>query len=234
MQNYILFVEGNTEAVFIRRLLELKFAFRADVIINNLGPDYNIDRRHNFVANRKAENPDVGVKMYIAGGDGGVITALENHWSGIKDKNATILCLRDLYCEEYVKRAGHKVDKETSEKMMNTMKETVKKITDNSNNVYIRFAIMEIEAWLLQMKRVIIQAANATEENFDKVIDISSTDPQSMIKPKKHLKEVYTDYDTSISCLEGIMSHVKLKDLEDMYNNKNVAAFTEFYDCFNS
>jgi len=163
MNKVAIFVEGQSELIFLRQFLPLllgwdKISFRCfKLYSDNMG---NVPFNHS--------NKDAKVEFLIlnVSSDEKVLSAIkEREKRFIQQGYEKIIGLRDMYSENYRKRSPRKIDDTlTREFVKNAHKEIVK--MSEPARIKIHFAIMELEAWFLGMYNIFERLHSALNINY--------------------------------------------------------------------
>lgn len=228
MRKVAVYVEGMTELVFVYHTILTHYssdwtAFYLDFV--SASPSERIHLQHPY----GDENANNQFLIYNCGSDEGVIpTMIERFPSHIAQGFDCVIGLRDVHGTRYfdIYKAGHeKIEWPKVNALMQDLETTVAS-ADSSGKMSIRFSIMEIEAWLLAMPELLMDAF--TSFPYDK---IASIDPEiAFVHPFKELKDL-VPYDKHFGIVEHIFSHLTPNYLDALLKSGKCASFTRFYDC---
>ena len=146
MKRIAIFVEGQSELIFIRNLLL--------VIIDNLKLSFECLKLHGEKqepAPYKYSPPTAAVYFLIinVGGDTKVGSAIKEKGKKLFDSGYDeIIGLRDMYCEAYQKRSPDNIDDKLSQSLIEGVNKIIQTLV-NAEKITIYFSIMEIESWIL-------------------------------------------------------------------------------------
>lgn len=228
MRKVAVYVEGMTELVFVYHAICAHFqsdwtVFYLDFV--NSSPSDRIDLVHPY----GDEDADNQFLIYNCGADESVIpTMIERFPSHIQQGFNAVVGLRDIHGSRYfeIYRAGHeKIEWPKVNAMMRDLELTVAR-ADPSGSMAIRFSIMEIEAWLLAMPELLVEAyPSFPHERF------SSTDPEvSYVHPFKVVQEM-VPYDKHFNIVESVFSHLTSVHLDALLKSGKCESFARFYSC---
>lgn len=151
MRRVAVFVEGQTELVFVRELLAKWYDFDATKIgfcCYNLLSDEFCDTSYRY-GDESSENYYLIVNV---GNDNSVLGKIRARMPFlVKGNYDVIIGLRDMYSTQYIKDAkGREINDEVTQMHIDATKEQIADI-ENADKIHFHFAIMEVEAWLLGM-----------------------------------------------------------------------------------
>lgn len=230
-------VEGQTEAVFVRHMLELLHPGKIKIVVVSLRKDFNLGG-HQKVRGIECVAPDYDVTVVDAAGEGGIIPAAEAHGQGFLAKGSeSILCLRDMYCEEYAKATGSKVVDRTTQEFIDKYNKTMTTI-DSSGKTRLFFSIMEIEAWFLAMESTLQKIESSFTPTLVKdkagVPAADNINVERIYKPSKVLSKLYESagkkYTKSVSCAESVVSKINKPDIDKVISENCSESFSGFHE----
>jgi len=144
-----IFVEGQTELIFVKEMLLKLFEY------HNIDIDfYVLQKGGNWGSTEyPITNPTATYHFTVinAGGDGAVLSRILEResfiWSGGFGR---IIGLRDMYSQEYRERTkGRGIDETTNQTLIKFYRNRIDTKAQYPDKIFFSFAIMEIEAWLL-------------------------------------------------------------------------------------
>ncbi len=145
-----IFVEGQTEAIFTRALLEQSIPLGdlyVDIIALSKSSGAGKPLR-SFSTNSSASNY---YNIFIAPGDGSVLSSLKDRLEGLLFRGSEVVVgLKDLYGSDYLRLSGGKLDLSLNE----VYRESAAKQSEDADpkgRVQFSYAEMETEAWMLSM-----------------------------------------------------------------------------------
>lgn len=186
MKKIAIFVEGQTERIFMVRFLneylgEHKIEIRLE---KNLG-----DRGVKYLGMRKNPYAEYYILVYDVGGDGNVVSAVKERSEKMINQAGYnfILALRDLYPNL----------REEKKKVIEAFKKIFKRYS-YSSKLKLILAVMEIEAWFLADYNLFerihpIAVVNIIRERLN--IDLIRDDPESYNHPTEILKDIFNLFD---------------------------------------
>lgn len=226
-----IFVEGQTELIFIRELLLKIFQY------DNIALEcFTLFTDTNFIPTEYAfQNPEATYFFQIVnvGNDKSVLTRIlkrENHLRNAGFQR--IIGLRDMYSKEYrdiVKK--HTIDKTINEKFIEGHKAQIK-----SGNIFFCFAIMEIESWLLGFRKVFKRMNNQLTVEYIKEqlgIDLETINPENtFFHPAEQMDQIFQliaqRYNKSKGDINSLVSHIEREDYLELLESDKCHSYKEF------
>jgi len=220
MRKVAIFTEGQGEQIFVCELLLRVVSYEVALSIECLQL-----RAGNFQKARpNYPNPNSTVHYLIVdvGNDEKVISAIsERHENFISIGYDVIIGLRDMYSQEYRKRSRI-IDDSVTNSFISKHYETIQGMS-NPDKIFICFAIMELESWLLSMYRL-LERFNPTLncEHIERELgfDLSKINPETkFFHPAMDLADILLlagkTYKKSKDQMESILSHMVREDIDD-------------------
>ena len=154
MRKTAIFVEGNTELVFIRRYLQMNFEYE----------DLDVEcRKRQFgrfdevpFSLKEAQNPKYHFRIIDSGGEVNVLDdILEDEQLLYNHGYQKIIGLRDMFSENYIKeiKQPRKIKPELNQKFIDGSQARINREAKKPDSISFCFAIMEIEAWFLAIPK---------------------------------------------------------------------------------
>ena len=237
MRRIAIFVEGQTALIFVRQMLLLlidnsKLSF-------SCWEWYEYELRHCLKFNHyHSPDPDIHFTIIDSRNDEGVLTALKDRERGLLKKGfEKIIGLRDMYSENYRKRAGSNINEQVANAFINEWERGIQEMSDPLK-IKIHVSIMELEAWFLGMYSILerINAKLSVDYILERLgFDLRIVDPQKeFFHPTVNLNQVLDlvklKYDKSRDHVEGICSQIKPEDFNEAFENGRCSCFKDFYD----
>jgi hypothetical protein len=210
-----IFVEGQTEAILTRTILEC--CVRQDdlyIDITTLSRASGSGKPiRSFRDNTSASNH---YEIFVAPGDGAVLTSLKDRLPGLLFSGyEPVVGLQDLYGNQYSRLNNGKLDQELTE----AFREGAKKqslAADAKGRVQFSYAEMEVEAWLLSIPELFEAIDSKLTVEFIKAslgYDLRSITPESeflhpAVEVSRIMKLVGKTYDKHADEVEMIASHI--------------------------
>jgi hypothetical protein len=239
MRKVAIFVEGQTELIFVREsLLRLWEYQNIQLECRTLFTDHQYNHaEYDYI------NPSAGFHFEIinVGNDNAVVPRILSREKYLWNQGfELILGLRDMYSKDYRElnsKSPGKINSELIQKFTDGAASTVNGKSSRPERIFIHFAIMEVEAWFLGMYQYLERHHEAlTSDHLLKEIGLSleNCDPETEIyHPTTTLDSIYQlvgeRYGKSRSEIEAILSLVEKDDLLALAASGKCASFARFY-----
>lgn len=229
-----IFVEGQTELIFVRDLLMKAYDYQ-NLYINcfELGSDGSFKDKNSPFGHKSA---DFYFQIVLVGNDNSVLSAMLRREKWLEQQGfGRIIGLRDMYSADYLKQAGHRMIKnELNEKFIRGHNERIK-----SQKMFLCFAIMEIEAWILGIESIFEKMFSELTISYisNKLgYDLSIIDPEhTFFKPSGDVEKIFDlvnyAYNKNIENIYSILGHLSKEDFAQLYNAEKCPSFTTFCNC---
>ncbi|HNL08235.1 MAG TPA: hypothetical protein PKH93_11735 [Chitinophagales bacterium] len=232
-----IFVEGQTELIFVREYLLKKFDYQ-DIQLEC----YNLHTDSDFRPTAYAFGSDSAnhyFQIMNVGNDDSVLTRLLNREQYLWNSGFNcIIGLRDMYSRRYremAKEAG-KIDLELNEAFKQSTQEQIVKKAKKPQQIGFVFAIMETESWILGLYRCFEKINSLLTVAYIEQqlgFNLETTDPEtSFFHPAKTIEEIYglanENYDKKEGTIAAIMATLEKDDFEFLANANKCASFGEF------
>lgn len=230
MSKCVLFVEGQSEQIFVRELLLHRFNWDASQLaircymlnaesLESAEYDYGEDDATHFF------------QLIDAHGDIKVVSAIKARAPRmVKAGFDMIVGLRDMYSRAYREMSPNSVSVELNQEFIDMAQEGIDK-AGLSEHVRIHFAIMEVETWML-----------ALLEKWKG--DVSMDDIKQFFDPEADIEKVFHPYIVmkGITSMMGdpyekhkdqvnaIMAKINWEDYEELYESGRCPSFNAFLD----
>lgn len=231
------FVEGQTELVFVREFLVKWFNYDSNVI--------GFDCYHLFRSEFRDASYSLGTldsenyyMLVNVGNDCSVLSKIRDRMQHLEKLGyQLVIGLRDMYSTQYIKDAkGRRIDSIVTQLHIDAAKEQIAHM-DGGEKVNFHFAIMEIEAWLLGMDRF-LQAVDErlTIDYVSQNVGINLTDnPEtSFFHPAAELAKIYglvgKIYDKHETDISSIMSSLQVEDFKILMQSGSCQSFKSFVE----
>lgn len=237
MRRVAVFVEGQTELVFVRELLAKWYEYDATKIgfsCYNLLNNEFCDTSYQY-GNEGSENYYLIVNV---GNDNSVLGKIRARMPFlVKGNYDVIIGLRDMYSTQYIKDAkGREINDEVTQMHIDAAKEQIADI-ENADKIHFHFAIMEVEAWLLGMH----QYLKAIDENLttDYIkeclgLDLNQDPETNIFHPAVELGKIYElvgkNYGKHDSDISAILSRLSSEDFMNLALSGKCQSFHVFLD----
>ena len=236
-----IFVEGQTELVFVREYLLKKFEYQnIGIECYTLFTDSNFHTsEYPFPSSEGAINAEHYFQIINVGNDNAVLTRILNREKYLWNSGFTrIIGLRDMYSKNYrelAKEVG-KIDFDLNEEFKQSTKERIANAAEKSNQIDFSFAIMEAESWVLGFHNCFekinpLLTVEYIETNLG--FNLELINPEiTFFHPAKIIEQIYDlvneTYKKSKGNIEAIMASLQKEDFENLRSINKCASFGEF------
>lgn len=234
MTKTAIFVEGQTELIFVREFLLKMFQYQnISIECYNLFTDNNFHPTEYAFPNNEAE---YYFQIINVGNDKSVLTRILRREKYMMESGfSRIIGLRDMYSQQYREEVkSHQINENINKKFIDGHRNQIK-----SKDIYFIFAIMEVEAWLLGLPRSFERmderlTVEYIEQNLG--FNLETTDPETyFFHPANEVNSIFgligESYNKSKSDINAIASYLDESDFEELISSKKCASFREFVLC---
>ena len=228
-----MFVEGQTELVFVRTLL-LRTADLSRLSFECLEL---LSHKDSTVPYHYASPiADVHFLILCVRGDDTVVSAISERGDRLFGNGyERIIGLRDLYSDEYSKLSHGVLDHSISEVVMKRHFETVRRLA-HSDAISLHFAVMETEAWILGMHALFPKLDSVlTAEHVEHTlgVDLRAIDPEEQFyKPSEQVRLIMEScghqYKKRLAEIETLCSKMTQQDFADAKERDRCQSFRRF------
>lgn len=239
MTKTAIFVEGQTELIFVREMLLKLFDWQ------NISVDcftLFVDSEHRSTEYSFAD-PNAAYYFQInnVGNDKGLLSRIKNREKYLWNSGFhSIVGLRDMYSKEYREIVKDRaIDQHVNLKFINGYKEQIQLFSNRPDDIRFNFAIMETEAWLLGFSGI-FQKINP-DLSDEKILqelnfDLRQIDPeQYFFHPAVNVQEIFQivneKYDKSKGDVNKLLSYIGKEDFENLFKSQKCSSFTSFCAC---
>ena len=232
-----IFVEGQTELIFVREFL-LKISDYQDVSIEcyTLFSDSEFKETEYQYSNKNATKH---FQLINVGNDNRVLTAMLRREKDLFNAGYhKIIGLRDMYGEQYRQAVKtHIIKPEINQRFINGARGQL-----TNKNTHFVYSIMEIEAWLLGLRQAFQKLdARLTPQYIQEQLNynIEEIDPEVFFfHPANNVSDLYRlagrgGYDKSKGEVNAIVSCIEKEDYLDLKNSGKCNSFNEFCSILN-
>ena len=222
MSNVAIFVEGQSELIFVRHFLPQVIGWeKISFICFKLYSDRMVPAKYNYMN----ENAEIHFFIVDVGNDEKVLSAVKEREKSLFESGyEKIIALRDMYSKKYSKRSPRRIDENVTRAFIENAHKTIEEMSEPAR-IKMHFAIMELEAWFLGMYSIFpkINDRLIVEHIGDKLgFNLSIIDPQTeFFKP--------TDIVDNILQLVGLRYKKSEHDVESICSKINT---NDFYNAF--
>lgn len=236
-----IFVEGQTELVFVREYLLKKFEYQnIGVECYTLFTDSNFHTsEYPFPSREDAINAENYFQIINVGNDNAVLTRILNREKYLWNVGfSRIIGLRDMYSKSYRETAREVgvIDFDLNEDFKQSTKEQIANRAEKPNQIDFTFAIMEAESWILGFHNCFekinpLLTVNYIESKLG--FNLEVVNPEiTFFHPAKIMEQIYDlaneTYKKSKGNIEAIMASLEKKDFEHLKSIDKCASFGEF------
>ena len=228
-----IFVEGQTELIFVREYLLRKYEYEINIECRTLYTDSDYKTtKYDYL------NPSSTflVSIINVGNDVAVLSRIKYRekymWQSGYDK---ILGLRDMYSKQY-RESSITIDDNITTRFIDGFNNQISKMLQPAK-IKFYFAIMEIEAWFLALTSVLEKIDNRLTVDFiltNLNIDLNSIDPEKeFFQPSETLDKIYKlidkGYKKKEDDVEAILSKIEKEDYQDLNDIFKCNSFSKFF-----
>jgi len=229
------FVEGQSEQVFVKYLLHLLFGYE-----NISFECFRLvaDSMHIVPYKYSGYGPTCHFLLIDVGGDERVLSVIKERERSLYGRGfSRIIALRDMYGETYRRRSPRTISEELNAAFIKGAEETIATFSA-PDKIGLHFSIMEFEAWLLGVHSALTRSfPSLTTETIQMQlgIDLACVDPQTeFYHPSSVLKSLLAfvgiNYRKKQSDIEGLCSRLSLSDIEEAVQGGKCASLAAFID----
>ena len=235
MSKVAIFVEGQSEQIFIRHLLlRTMDCSKVSFICLRLYAGKTIPARFDY------PNPHAEMSFLIVnvGQDEKVLSEIkEREEDLIKQGFDRIIGLRDMYSEKYLKRSPSGIDNSVTTAFIDGWNSTIQRMSKPSK-IKIHIAIMELEAWFLGIYDIFKRINSILSVEYienELGFNLADIDPQTeFFKPTEEVNRIFQlvglQYKKKEHDVESICSNINNDDLYNSFKNGRCSRFKDFYE----
>lgn len=234
-----IFVEGQTELIFMREFLLRYFEYQGiSLECYCLAAAGNLDTAPYDFPNVEAQ---FHFQIINVGNDEAVVTNLlkreKQMW---KNGFQKIIGLRDMYSEAYRKvlKGERQIDPVVNAHFMESHKETILEKAEQPEKIAFSFAIMETEAWFLGLPKIFEKmnpklASQYIQENLS--FNLDEIDPETtFFHPASILEQILgligQTYKKKQGDIEAIVSSLEKEDFQQLLDSEKCNSFNTLFD----
>jgi hypothetical protein len=236
-----IFVEGQTELIFVRDMLLMLFEHtNIHLECYNLFTDTKRDKAEYAVLNPEAE---FCFEINNIGNDNRVLQAILNReqhmWNLGFDR---IIGLRDMYSRNYKETLAQKglpnaIDTAINQAFITGTNSTIQKQAKQPDKIFFHYSIMEIEAWILGMYFIFEEFDGLlTSEYIKEKLGFDLTEAnvaEAFFRPAEILGNILDlsaeKYEKSKSDINSIAAKMDKMYVQDLLLSGRCASFNHFY-----
>ncbi|MEI6489832.1 MAG: hypothetical protein WCP52_12765 [Bacteroidota bacterium] len=235
MRKIAIFVEGQTELVFVREFIKHKYCYNVNIDCFQLFKEGNLVYAPYPCVNPNAE---VHYTLINVGNDVKVPSAICDRENSLFTNGfEKVIGLRDMYCQAY-KEITTEIDENLNAEFITETNELIRLRSNNYENIHICFSIMEIESWFLAMHHIFEKIHPTLTVDFIKQkleLDLTKTDPEeAFFHPVKTFSKIYElaemSYEKKRGDIESFCNNLCADDFEKLYHSSVCKSFNQFCD----
>ncbi len=231
-----IYVEGITEAAFVYQLIKEHYQsnwteFRLECL--NLAPQ----EAANDLRNYGDESSSDYFLIYDSGSDTAVssdiMNRIDNHLAAGFDK---VVGLRDVYSETYKSLYPQQFNESSVSTFIQDITEALA-VYDKGGLIRLRFAIMEVEAWLLAVDGLFQRIDQRADLKWllDKTkIDVKKDPEKEYFHPYSHLENIYKSisrtYGKHWDAIKELIFKLTQTDFDTLNQSGKCNSFRVFHD----
>src|SRR5260221_6164336 len=238
MKRVAIFVEGESEKVFIFNLL-LKLFDPSEIMIECMKM-YTDDNFQEDTNKHSSPNPKFDFLIINAGSDTKVVSAIYRSSNLMQGYGYTsVIGLRDLYCQDYHKRSPNVIDQAVGDKIIKSAQDTINSL-GLGTSINLFFSVMEIEAWYFGFSAALGRLGYTTA-NINSIlgIDLLIIDPEKeFYKPKAELEKIHSRIKSTpfreVRFAHAISNEVTLPEINSVIGSSKLSHFKFFFEYLKS
>lgn len=231
-----IYVEGITEAGFVYQMIGEHYRWdwsKVRIECLNLDPEEAADDLRNIGLDTA---PDYYL-IYDSCSDTSVASDIRDRFKNHKDEGFDkVVGLRDVYSESYIELYGRQLNPHNIAEFIKDIQEQFLEL-DNNGMIRVKFAVMEIEAWILALSGVfkkIDQRLDANGLLSLSGVDVNNDPQTTYFHPYAKLEDIFRSIGKQYSKhwreIKMIVFKVKQADIDSLYNSGKCQSFRELYD----
>jgi hypothetical protein len=236
MDKVVVFVEGQTELIFVREFLLKVFEYSVDIKCNALIAHELVYAEYDYPCSTSNKH----YWIINVGNDETVLSEIIKRERILyKAGYQKIIGLRDMYSSKY-KKYSKDIEANLITRFIDESNNSIKEKAINPSEITFLFSIMEIESWILGFDNILERIhPKLTYEYIKNEIGIDlDIDPEtSIFHPAKSmdliLSAVGRNYDKSKHEINSFVSEIDKQDYNNLYKKLICSSYNQFYDCFN-
>jgi hypothetical protein len=229
-----IFVEGYSEAIFVREYLLRKYDYLINIECYTLLNDNDLKQApFNYVCN----DCNLFASIINIGNDKAVLYRIKQREKRMFESGFDkIIGLRDMYSQEYRNDTAI-IDINVNNLFIESHNNEISKMSAPAK-IHFCFAIMELESWFLGMPHLLLNIHNnLTIENIEEKLgyNLEDIDPENtFFHPAKNLNEIYKlgnlSYTKRQDEVNSFISHSKKNDFEHLNSDSKCNSFSLFFN----
>lgn len=229
------FVEGQTELVFVRDFLRNWYAYDETVLGFDCVTLFGNDMKTVPFSCGTEESENYYLIVNI-GNDRSVLSKMLGRMSSLQERGYVLVVgLRDMYSKQYRELCGNN---SIDTKLIKEIKGAAnKEIVDGGGEGFLdlHFAIMEVEAWFIGMSHFLLEIDNNLTPDYifeHTGIDVGMDPEQTLFHPAAELSKIYQSvgksYDKHLSDISAITAALSDDDYLKIFTSDRCPSFKNF------
>jgi hypothetical protein len=237
MKKIAIFVEGQTELIFVREFLLKKFGFQnISIECYTLFIDSkNIPTEYAF----ETPNPTHNFHIFNVGNDNAVLTRILNRENYLWNQGFShIIGLRDMYSKNYreTNQLIGEINPAINLKFIESVQHQISIRAKKPNQISFHYAIMEAEAWILGLKNCFLKLDELLTNDYilETIgINLTESNPETAFyHPAGIIEKIYNiaekNYNKSKSDINAIMRSTDIDDFLELLSSDKCDSFKKF------
>ena len=234
MKKVVIFVEGNTELIFVREYLRKRFEYE-DLEIECRKRQFNrFDEVPFQIPNPKAK---FHFRIIDSGSDVKVLDDILEDEQFLRNLGyQKIIGLRDMYSENYIKivKQSKVIKADINQKFIDGSQARINREAKKPDSISFCFAIMEVEAWLLGIGEIWEKKGISNQMIFKELgYDLSKIDPEvTFFHPAREVEKILAiaekNYDKHAKEVESLVGKITKQDFETLIESNKCNSFKQF------
>lgn len=239
MTKTAIFVEGQTELIFIREFLLKMFDYsNINIYCRTLFVNSQFQKAEYDFPENYNNDAEYLFQIINVGNDVAIVSRILKRekylWNAGFNK---IIGLRDIYSKNY-RELSRDIDGKIIQDFIKGHNKTIEQSAKKQDNIKLCFAIMEVEAWFLAIPKIFNKLDTVLTNEFIKTslsIDLETVDPEKeFYHPAKIVGNIYSlvnkKYDKKKGDIEAITNSLLKDDYQNLYLSDKCNSFKIFYD----
>lgn len=227
MRRVAIFVEGQSELIFVREFLLKWFDYQVDLECRNLFTSEKFDRADYDFSNPGA---DVHYQIINVGMDGNVLSRILSREQYLYNAGyEKIIGLRDMYSGEYKKIVQDRmVDLQVNDRFRQGTLASISQKAKQPGQISFCFAIMELEAWWIGIPSL----WGSIDPELKQQNESCFSFPESVFHPAVFIDQLFQSnsntYKKKKAEVESIVGKILREDYVDLHGSQRCPSFCEF------
>jgi hypothetical protein len=239
MKKTVIFVEGQTELIFVRKYLLKWFEWQVDLECTKLTRYGDFEYAEYNFPNSTAEQH---FQIIDVGNDVSVPSKILKYELRMRELGYhKIIGMRDMYSEEYRKRSIT-YNKNLVDEFISVSQEEIQYSASQPDSIYLCFAIMETEAWFLGHYELFERIDSRLTTIFihkNLKIDLTAVDPETdVFHPYPLVEKIFglveMSYKKRQEDVNKIVGNFTKNDYQTLLDRDACQSFNQFHEAIHS